>query len=197
MHSTRPLTKLKLHSYHKRSAKMYDFNYVPSYQPQMYEFSCSALNLRSWSLISGSEYQYWFSDAGYLSLSSLLHLPSHLTNQSFVASLSSPEATGAVGLGCETVKEWSSDVVPTETPRTLLSSPERSTDKVHNLTWKTIHSAYQQLQIVDYNKIIQGNSPEATGAVGLGCETVKEWSSDVVPTETPRTLLSSPERVYF
>ena len=31
--------------------------------------------------------------------------------------------------------------------------------------------------------------------MGLGCGPPKEWSSDVFPAETPRTLLSSP--VYF
>ncbi|WVZ02981.1 hypothetical protein V8G54_023787 [Vigna mungo] len=39
------------------------------------------------------------------------------------------------------------------------------------------------------------SSPEAPGAMGLGCGPPKDWSSDVFPAETPRTLLSSP--VYF
>lgn len=41
------------------------------------------------------------------------------------------------------------------------------------------------------------SSSVATGGAGFCWETPKEWSSDILPYGTPRTLLSSPERGYF
>ena len=41
------------------------------------------------------------------------------------------------------------------------------------------------------------SSSVATGGEGLEWATPNEWSSDVLPRETPRTFLNSPDRVYF